>query len=144
MQKNEKIFVAGHRGLVGSAITRELKNKGYDNIITRTHNELDLTNSHAVKLFFEEEKPDYVILSAAKVGGIHGNNTFPVEFFTENMKIQLNVIENAYKNNVKKLLFLGSSCIYPKNAPQPMKEEYLLSSELEKQMKCMHLQKFPD
>ena len=132
MQKTDKIFVAGHRGLVGSAIKRELEARGYFNILTRTHNELDLTNSHAVKLFFEEEKPDYVILSAAKVGGIHGNNTYPVEFFTENMKIQLNVIENSFKNNVKKLLFLGSSCIYPKNAPQPMKEEYLLSSELEK------------
>ncbi len=132
MQKTDKIFVAGHRGLVGSAIKRELEARGYSNILTRTHNELDLTNSHAVKLFFEEEKPDYVILSAAKVGGIHGNNTYPVEFFTENMKIQLNVIENSFKNNVKKLLFLGSSCIYPKNAPQPMKEEYLLSSELEK------------
>ncbi len=132
MQKTDKIFVAGHRGLVGSAIKRELEARGYFNILTHTHNELDLTNSHAVKLFFEEEKPDYVILSAAKVGGIHGNNTYPVEFFTENMKIQLNVIENSFKNNVKKLLFLGSSCIYPKNAPQPMKEEYLLSSELEK------------
>lgn len=132
MQKTDKIFVAGHRGLVGSAIKRELEARGYFNILTRTHNELDLTNSHAVKLFFEEEKPDYVILSAAKVGGIHGNNTYPVEFFTENMKIQLNVIENSFKNNVRKLLFLGSSCIYPKNAPQPMKEEYLLSSELEK------------
>lgn len=132
MQKTDKIFVAGHRGLVGSAIKRELEARGYSNILTRTHNELDLTNSHAVKLFFEEEKPDYVILSAAKVGGIHGNNTYPVEFFTENMKIQLNVIENSFKNNVKKLLFLGSSCIYPKNAPQPMKEEDLLSSELEK------------
>lgn len=132
MQKTDKIFVAGHRGLVGSAIKRELETRGYFNILTRTHNELDLTKSHAVKLFFEEEKPDYVILSAAKVGGIHGNNTYPVEFFTENMKIQLNVIENSFKNNVKKLLFLGSSCIYPKNAPQPMKEEYLLSSELEK------------
>ena len=132
MQKTDKIFVAGHRGLVGSAIKRELEARGYFNILTRTHNELDLTNSHAVKLFFEEEKPDYVILSAAKVGGIYGNNTYPVEFFTENMKIQLNVIENSFKNNVKKLLFLGSSCIYPKNAPQPMKEEYLLSSELEK------------
>ncbi len=132
MQKTDKIFVAGHRGLVGSAIKRELEARGYFNILTRTHNELDLTKSHAVKLFFEEEKPDYVILSAAKVGGIHGNNTYPVEFFTENMKIQLNVIENSFKNNVKKLLFLGSSCIYPKNAPQPMKEEYLLSSELEK------------
>ena len=93
MQKTDKIFVAGHRGLVGSAIKRELEARGYFNILTRTHNELDLTNSHAVKLFFEEEKPDYVILSAAKVGGIHGNNTYPVEFFTENMKIQLNVIE---------------------------------------------------
>ena len=132
MQKTDKIFVAGHRGLVGSAIKRELEARGYSNILTRTHNELDLTNSHAVKLFFEEEKPDYVILSAAKVGGIHGNNTYPVEFFTENMKIQLNVIENSFKNNVKKLLFLGSSCIYPKNVPQPMKEEDLLSSELEK------------
>lgn len=132
MQKTDKIFVAGHRGLVGSAIKRELEARGYFNILTRTHNELDLTKSHAVKLFFEEEKPDYVILSAAKVGGIYGNNTYPVEFFTENMKIQLNVIENSFKNNVRKLLFLGSSCIYPKNAPQPMKEEYLLSSELEK------------
>ena len=132
MQKSDKIFVAGHRGLVGSAIKRELESKGYTNILIRTHKELDLTNSHAVQNFFEEEKPDYVILSAAKVGGIHGNNTYPVEFFTENMKIQLNVIENSFKYNVKKLLFLGSSCIYPKNAPQPMKEEYLLSSELEK------------
>lgn len=132
MQKTDKIFVAGHRGLVGSAIKRDLETKGYKNIITRTHKELDLKNSHAARLFFEEEKPDYVILSAAKVGGIQGNNTYPVEFFVDNMKIQLNVIENAYKNNVKKLLFLGSSCIYPKNAPQPMKEEYLLSSGLEK------------
>lgn len=132
MQKSDKIFVAGHRGLVGSAIKRELESKGYTNILIRTHKELDLTNSHAVQNFFEEEKPDYVILSAAKVGGIQGNNTYPVEFFTENMKIQLNVIENSFKYNVKKLLFLGSSCIYPKNAPQPMKEEYLLSSELEK------------
>lgn len=132
MQKDSKIFVAGHRGLVGSAIKQKLEDKGYTQLILRTHNELDLTNSKAVKSFFEEEKPEYVILSAAKVGGINGNNRFPVEFFTENMKIQLNVIENAYRNNVKKLLFLGSSCIYPKNAPQPMKEEYLLSSELEK------------
>lgn len=132
MNKNDKIFVAGHRGLVGSAIKRELEKKGYTNIVTRTHKELDLTDSKAVSEFFEAEKPDYVILSAAKVGGIQGNNTFPVEFFTENMKIQLNVITNAFKQNVKKLLFLGSSCIYPKNAPQPMKEEYLLSSELEK------------
>lgn len=132
MNKNDKIFVAGHRGLVGSAIKRELEKKRYTNIVTRTHKELDLTDSKAVSEFFEAEKPDYVILSAAKVGGIQGNNTFPVEFFTENMKIQLNVITNAFKQNVKKLLFLGSSCIYPKNAPQPMKEEYLLSSKLEK------------
>ena len=132
MNKNDKIFVAGHRGLVGSAIKRELEKKGYTNIVTRTHKELDLTDSKAVSEFFEAEKPDYVILSAAKVGGIQGNNTFPVEFFTENMKIQLNVITNAFKQNVKKLLFLGSSFIYPKNAPQPMKEEYLLSSKLEK------------
>lgn len=132
MNKNDKIFVAGHRGLVGSAIKRELEKKGYINIVTRTHKELDLTDSKVVSEFFEAEKPDYVILSAAKVGGIQGNNTFPVEFFTENMKIQLNVITNAFKQNVKKLLFLGSSCIYPKNAPQPMKEEYLLSSKLEK------------
>ena len=132
MDKNAKIFVAGHRGLVGSAIKKELEEKGYKNLLTRTHKELDLTDSSAVKDFFKLEKPDYVILSAAKVGGIHGNNTYPVEFFTENMKIQLNVIENSFKNNVKKLLFLGSSCIYPKNAPQPMKEDYLLSSALEK------------
>ena len=132
MNKNDKIYVAGHRGLVGSAITRELEAEGFVNLITRTHKELDLTDSKAVTEFFENEKPDYVILSAAKVGGIQGNNTYPVEFFTENMKIQLNVIENAFKNGVKKLLFLGSSCIYPKNAPQPMKEEFLLSSELEK------------
>lgn len=132
MNENDKIYVAGHRGLVGSAITRELEAEGFVNLLTRTHKELDLTDSKAVAEFFEAEKPDYVILSAAKVGGIQGNNTYPVEFFTENMKIQLNVIENAFKNGVKKLLFLGSSCIYPKNAPQPMKEEYLLSSELEK------------
>ena len=132
MEKDSKIFVAGHRGLVGSAIKKELEENGYKNLLTRTHKELDLTDSSSVKDFFKLEKPDYVILSAAKVGGIHGNNTYPVEFFTENMKIQLNVIENSFKNNVKKLLFLGSSCIYPKNAPQPMKEEYLLSSTLEK------------
>ena len=131
MEKNSKIFVAGHRGLVGSAIKKELEEKGYKNLLTRPHKELDLTDTSAVKTFFEENKPEYVILTAAKVGGIQGNNTYPVEFFTENMKIQLNVIENSFKNNVKKLLFLGSSCIYPKNAPQPMKEEYLLSSELE-------------
>ena len=132
MKKSDKIFVAGHRGLVGSAIKRELEVQGFTNILVKTHQELDLTDSAAVAEFFEKEKPDFVILTAAKVGGILGNNTYPVEFFTENMKIQLNVIENSFKNNVKKLLFLGSSCIYPKNASQPMKEEYLLSSKLEK------------
>ena len=132
MKKSDKIFVAGHRGLVGSAIKRELEVQGFTNILVKTHQELDLTDSAAVAEFFEKEKPQYVILAAAKVGGILGNNTYPVEFFTENMKIQLNVIENSFKNNVKKLLFLGSSCIYPKNAPQPMKEDYLLSSQLEK------------
>lgn len=132
MKKSDKIFVAGHRGLVGSAIKKELEVQGFTNILVKTHQELDLTDSAAVAEFFEKEKPDFVILTAAKVGGILGNNTYPVEFFTENMKIQLNVIENSFKNNVKKLLFLGSSCIYPKNAQQPMKEEYLLSSKLEK------------
>ncbi len=132
MNKNIKIYIAGHKGLVGSAIKRELEKNGYTNLLYRTHSELDLTNTKAVADFFEAEKPDWVILSAAKVGGIYANDRYPVEFFTENMKIQLNVIENSYKNNVKKLCFLGSSCIYPKNAPQPLKEEYLLSSELEK------------
>lgn len=132
MKKNDKIYIAGHRGLVGSAIKREFEEQGFTGILVKTHRELDLTDSAAVAEFFEKEKPQYVILAAAKVGGILGNNTYPVEFFTENMKIQLNVIENSFKNNVKKLLFLGSSCIYPKNAPQPMKEEYLLSSQLEK------------
>ncbi len=132
MNKNSKIYIAGHRGLVGSAIKKEFEQKGYKNLLYRTHKELNLTNSKAVKEFFEQEKPEYVVLSAAKVGGIYGNNTYPVEFFTENMKIQLNVIENAYKTGVKKLLFLGSSCIYPKNALQPLKEEYLLSDYLEK------------
>lgn len=132
MKKNDKIYIAGHRGLVGSAIKREFEEQGFTGILVKTHRELDLTDSAAVAEFFEKEKPQYVILAAAKVGGILGNNTYPVEFFTENMKIQLNVIENSFKNNVKKLLFLGSSCIYPKNASQPMKEEYLLSSKLEK------------
>lgn len=132
MKKDDKIYIAGHRGLVGSAIKREFEEQGFSGILVKTHRELDLTDSAAVAEFFEKEKPQYVILAAAKVGGILGNNTYPVEFFTENMKIQLNVIENSFKNNVKKLLFLGSSCIYPKNASQPMKEEYLLSSKLEK------------
>lgn len=132
MEKESRIFIAGHRGLAGSAITKKLTEKGYNNLLLRTHRELDLTDSYKTREFFEKEQPEYVILAAAKVGGIKGNNTYPVEFFTENMKIQLNVIQNAYKYKVKKLMFLGSSCIYPKNAPQPLKEEYLLSSYLEK------------
>ena len=132
MKKDSRIYIAGHRGLAGSAVKAEFEKKGYTNLLCRTHSELDLTNTAAVKEFFEKEKPEYVVLAAAKVGGIYGNNTYPVEFFTENMKIQLNVIQSSYKTGVKKLMFLGSSCIYPKNAPQPMKEEYLLSSELEK------------
>lgn len=132
MDKNIKIYIAGHRGLVGSAIKREFEKKGYTNLIYRTHSELDLTDSAAVAEFFEKEKPDWVVQAAAKVGGIYGNNTYPVEFMLENLKIQNNIIENAYKNNVKKLLFLGSSCIYPKETPQPMKEEHLLSGYLEK------------
>ena len=123
--KNIKIYIAGHRGLVGSAIKRELEAKGYTNLIYKTHSELDLTNSQAVLEFFEQEKPDWVIQAAAKVGGIAGNSKFPVEFMLENLKIQNNIIENSYKVGVKKLLFLGSSCIYPRMTPQPMKEEHL-------------------
>jgi GDP-L-fucose synthase len=131
MDKNIKIYLAGHKGLVGSAILRELKRHGYTNFVLKTHEELDLTDSFAVEDFFKREKPDWVFLAAAKVGGIYGNNTYPVEFMLENLKIQNNIIENSHKNNVKKLMFLGSSCIYPKNAPQPMKEEHLLSGYLE-------------
>ncbi|MDR0467689.1 MAG: GDP-L-fucose synthase [Campylobacteraceae bacterium] len=131
MQKQSKIYIAGHTGLVGSAILRHLKNGGYTNIITKTHNELDLTKEQQVKDFFEKEKPEYVFLAAAKVGGIAANNTFRADFIYENIAIQNSVIHQSYKNNVKKLLFLGSSCIYPKNAPQPIKEEYLLTNELE-------------
>lgn len=132
MINHTKIYIAGHRGLVGSAIKREFEKKGYTNIVFKTHSELDLTDSKAVAEFFEQEKPDWVVQAAAKVGGIHGNNTYPVEFMLENLKIQNNIIENSYKNGVKKLLFLGSSCIYPRLTPQPMKEEYLLSDYLEK------------
>lgn len=132
MDKNIKIYIAGHRGLVGSAIKREFERKGYNNIVYKTHSELDLTDSKAVEEFFKQEKPDWVVQAAAKVGGIHGNNTYPVEFMLENLKIQNNIIENSYKNNVKKFMFLGSSCIYPRMTPQPMKEEYLLSDYLEK------------
>lgn len=132
MNKDNKIFIAGHKGMVGSAIKRQLEAQGYNNIIVKNRDELDLTDSNAVKNFFELEKPYWVFLAAAKVGGIYANNTYPVDFLLDNMKIQNNIIENAYKNNVSKLLFLGSSCIYPKLAPQPLKEEYLLTSELEK------------
>ena len=131
MELTSKIYLAGHRGLVGSAIKKNLVAKGYTNIITRTHKELDLTNQLAVADFFRKEKIDYVILAAAKVGGIVANNTYRGEFIYENLMIQNNVIHQSYLNGVKKLLFLGSTCIYPKDAPQPMKEEYLLTSELE-------------
>ena len=131
MERTAKIYVAGHRGLVGSAIMRCLKAYGFENIITRTHKELDLTNQQQVNDFFAEEKPDYVFLAAAKVGGIMANKTYPAEFIYQNLMIGCNVIEAAYKNGVKKLLNLGSSCIYPRMAPQPMREDALLTSELE-------------
>ncbi len=131
MYKDSKIYVAGHRGLVGSAIVGELKKKGYTNIIGKTHKELDLMDSTEVENFFKEEKPEYVFLAAAKVGGIYANSTYPADFIYENLQIQNNVIGNAHKYRVKKLMFLGSSCIYPKMCPQPIKEEYLLSGYLE-------------
>lgn len=131
MDKESKIYVAGHRGLVGSALKRKLESKGYTNLIFRTHKELDLTNQQAVNEFFEQEKPEYVFLAAAKVGGILANSTYPAEFIYENLMIESNIIHAAYKYGVKKLLFLGSSCIYPKLAPQPLKEEYLLTGSLE-------------
>lgn len=131
MEKHEKIYVAGHKGLVGSAIVRSLKNKGYTNIIGKTHHELNLKNQEEVRKFFLEEMPDYVFLAAAKVGGIQSNNTYPADFIYDNLQIQNNVINFAHDFNVKKLLFLGSSCIYPKACPQPIKEEYLLLGYLE-------------
>jgi len=131
MNKNAKIYVAGHRGLVGAAIVRQLEANGFSNVITRTHAELDLCTQSAVQEFFAEEKPDYVILAAAKVGGIHANNTYPAEFIYQNMMIEANVIDASYKNSIKRLLFLGSSCIYPKLAEQPMREDSLLTSALE-------------
>ena len=131
MEKNEKIYVAGHRGMVGSAIHRKLVKEGYSNIITRTSAELDLRNQQAVTDFFAAEKPDYVFLAAAKVGGIVANNTYRADFLYENLAIQNNVIHNAYLTEVKKLMFLGSSCIYPKLAPQPLTEDYLLTGTLE-------------
>ncbi|MGN6267207.1 MAG: GDP-L-fucose synthase family protein [Ginsengibacter sp.] len=131
MEKNSKIYVAGHRGLVGSAIVRKLQKEGYQNLILRTSAQVDLRDQQAVKDFFEKEKPEYVFMAAAKVGGINANNTYPAEFLYDNLCIQNNVIHQSYRNQVKKLLFLGSSCIYPKNASQPIKEEYLLSGYLE-------------
>ena len=131
MKKNSRIYVAGHRGLVGSAIVRNLKANGFTNIITRTHAELDLTNQAYVRKFFEEENPEYVFLAAAKVGGIHANNTYPADFIYDNLMIQNNIIKAAHDFKVTKLLFLGSTCIYPKMAPQPIREEYLLTGALE-------------
>ena len=131
MEQTAKIYIAGHRGMVGSGLERKLRKEGYNNIVTRTSSELDLRNQQAVNDFFEKEKPAYVILAAAKVGGIHANNTYRAEFIYDNLMIEANIIHAAYLNNVTKLLFLGSSCIYPKMAPQPLKEEYLLSGYLE-------------
>ena len=132
MEKSSKIYVAGHRGMVGSAIMRELQRQGYTNIITRTHSELDLTRQDAVEAFFASEKPEYVFLAAAKVGGIVANQTAPADFMYENMMLEMNVIHAAWKNGCKKLEFLGSSCIYPRMAPQPMPENCLLTGSLEK------------
>ena len=131
MDKKSKIYVAGHRGLVGSALVRNLRAKGFNNLVLRAHDELELHDQAAVKDFFSTEKPEYVILAAAKVGGIHANNTYPAEFIYDNLIIQSNVIHSAWQNNVSRLLFLGSSCIYPKECPQPMKEDYFLTGILE-------------
>lgn len=131
MKKNSIIYIAGHTGLVGSALTRKLKAEGCSNLITRRHNDLDLTNQSMVEAFFNEERPEYVFLAAAKVGGILANNTYPAEFIYNNLTIQTNIIHVAWKTGVKRLLFLGSSCIYPRDCPQPMKEEYLLTGPLE-------------
>jgi GDP-L-fucose synthase len=131
MEQTAKIYIAGHRGMVGSGIERKLRKEGYDNIVTRTSAELDLRNQQPVNDFFEKEKPEYVILAAAKVGGIHANNTYKAEFIYDNLMIEANIIHAAYLNKITKLLFLGSSCIYPKMARQPLKEEYLLSGYLE-------------
>ncbi len=131
MKLNDKIYIAGHRGLVGSAIVRQLEARGFTNLIMRMHKELDLTNQAAVQNFFKQEQPDYVILSAAKVGGIYANNTYPADFIYQNMMIEANVIHSAYENKVKRLLFLGSTCIYPKEVTQPMREDALLTGTLE-------------
>ena len=131
MEQTAKIYIAGHRGMVGSGLERKLRKEGYNNIVTRTSSELDLRNQQAVNDFFEKEKPTYVIIAAAKVGGIHANNTYRAEFIYDNLMIEANIIHAAYLNKITKLLFLGSSCIYPKMASQPLKEEYLLSGYLE-------------
>ena len=131
MNFNDKIYIAGHRGLVGSAIVRQLESRGFTNLLMRTHKELDLTNQAQVQNFFQEEKPDYVILAAAKVGGIHANKIYPADFIYQNMMIEANVINSAYENKVKRLLFLGSTCIYPKAVEQPMREEAILTGVLE-------------
>ena len=141
MEKNAKIYVAGHRGMVGSAIVRELQRQGYTNIVTRTHKELDLTRQDAVEKFFAAEKPEYVFLAAAKVGGIVANQNALADFMYDNMILEMNVIHSAWKNGCRKLEFLGSSCIYPRMAPQPMKESCLLNWR--KPMRHMHWQRFP-
>src|SRR6201987_3127778 len=131
MEKSSRIFVAGHRGLVGSAIRRTLEQRGYSNLLLRTHSQLDLADRKAVRAFFLDHRPEYVFLAAAKVGGILANDTYPAEFIHDNLEIQTNVIDASHRNGVKRLLFLGSSCIYPKLAPQPLKEQYLLTGPLE-------------
>ena len=131
MNLNDKIYIAGHSGLVGSAIVRQLKARGFTNLIMRTHKELDLTNQAKVHVFFAQEQPDYVILAAGKVGGIHANNTYPADFIYQNMMIEANIINSAYENKVKRLLFLGSTCIYPKSVEQPMREDAILTGVLE-------------
>ena len=131
MNLNDKIYIAGHRGLVGSAVLRNLESKGFNNLLTKSHKDLDLSNQTKVKNFFDKEKPDYVILAAAKVGGIYANNTYPADFIYQNTMIETNIIHSAYENKVKRLLFLGSTCIYPKEIEQPMREDALLSNKLE-------------
>src|SRR5512136_2175130 len=131
MQKTSKIFVAGHKGLVGSALVRRLGRNGFTNLVFRSHSELDLTSQPAVERFFVKEKPEYVFLAAAKVGGIHANNTYPADFIYSNLQVQMNVINESWRSGVKKLLFLGSACVYPKYARQPMSEDTLLSGQLE-------------
>lgn len=131
IEKNAKIYIAGHRGLVGSAIARRLQQGGYTNVVFRTHQELDLLDKQATTAFFEQEKPDYVFLAAARVGGIHANNTYPADFIYENIQVQNNVMSASHKSDVKWMCFLGSSCIYPRDCPQPIKEEYLLTGTLE-------------